>query len=358
MSQFKHLFTPIKIGPVTVRNRIFSVHSTGFAEPIPGEPEVMLPSERHAYFYRERAKGGLGLIIAEASHVHPSSDYLFQSHLYDPRGIPMLRKSAESVHEFGGKIFMQLQHAGHHTHNHRSMLPALSSSQSPDVASHSIPKEMEIEDIKEVQNAFAISANNAKEAGFDGFELHGTHSYLIEQFLSPFYNKRQDEYGGSTENRMRFVVELLERIRQKIGYDVALGIRMNIDEMLPGGLKIDETQILARKLEDTRLIDFLDVDVGTYHTLPFMIAPMNMPPLHQVDFISEIKKVVKKIPVLGCPGRLTDPRDAERLLSEGHMDMVGGARVHIADPEWANKAFNGRLDDIIKCIACNWCLTR
>ncbi|MFQ5762585.1 MAG: FAD-dependent oxidoreductase [Candidatus Bathyarchaeia archaeon] len=358
-NQFRMLFTPIELGPVKIRNRTYSPpHSLGYAEPVPGEPHILLPADRHADYFAERARGGIGLLIQESSPVHPSSDYLFQICLYDKRSIPGLGKIADAVHQHGGKIFMQLWHTGHHAHNFRTMQPALSASQSPDVMAFTIPKEMEVEDIHMVQEAFADSAAIVKAAGYDGFELHGTHSYLIEQFLSPFYNKRTDGYGGSTENRMRFVVEIFDCIRQKVGYDVALGMRMDSEEFLPGGLGLDETKEIAKKLEATGKIDYLDVDIATYHSLPIMIAPPAIGPLHIVDYIAEIKQAVNKIPILGCAGRLTNPLDAERILQEGKMDMVGSSRPWIAEPEWANKAFQGRLDDIIECTGCNACIAR
>jgi len=367
---FEHLFQPIKIGPVTIRNRIYSTpHTLAYPEfapgsPYPGSPYVPLPSERMAYYYAERARGGIGLIIMHASSVHPSSDYLFMPHLFDRRSITMLKKIADSVHEHGAKIFVQLWHGGHHATNYLTGHPPVSSSQIPDVAPSAplqtplVPKELEVEEIHEIQRAFAETAKICKEAGFDGIELHGTHSYLIEQFLSPFWNKRTDEYGGSLENRMRFLLETLQLIRKECGYDVALGVRMIADEMLPGGLSLEDNKVIAQKLEESGLVDFLDVDIGTYHTIPVMIAPHGIGPLHEVDYIAAIKSAVKRIPVLGCPGRLVDPYDAERLLAEGKMDMVGGARLFIADPEWPNKVKEGRLDDIIRCISCNYCIAR
>jgi len=356
---FEALSAPLKIGPVNVRNRTYTTaHGLGYAEPIPGESAVMLPSEKHVYYYAERAKGGVGLIVSEAMWVHPSSDSFFLPAAYDRRVIPGLRKITDAVHSHGARIFAELSHAGHHAHNARSMLPALSSSQTADLASGTTPKEMDLKDIKVIQEGFVLSTGNCLEAGYDGIEVHASHSYLIEQFLSPFYNKRRDSYGGSTENRLRFLLEILTAIREKYGRNFALGIRLNAEEFLPGGLSGEDMKPIARTLEDSDLLDFLDVHIGTYHQMPLHLAPMSIGPLHQVEYISEIKKAVRNIPVLGCAGRLTDPRDAERIITEGQMDMVGGARLFIADPEWSTKALEGRLEDIIECIACNYCIVR
>jgi dimethylamine/trimethylamine dehydrogenase len=215
--EFPHLFTPIQIGPIRVKNRLYMTpHSLSYAEPLPEDPSVLVPGEKHAYYYAERARGGVGLVIQEGSMVHSSSEYfpLRQPRVDDPRSIPRLRRIVEMVHEHGAKIFLQLWHAGGHAVNRLCMEPTFAPSQVPSLLQFSIPKEMDEEDIKTVQEGFFRAARNAHEAGYDGVELHAGTSYLIFQFLSPFYNKRRDRYGGSLENRMRFLSETIERVRE------------------------------------------------------------------------------------------------------------------------------------------------
>lgn len=356
---FRYLFKPIRIGPMEVRNRVYiPAHALFYAEPVPGEPMVRLPSERHAYYLAERAKGGVGLIIMEVAAVHSSAEMPTAISLWDERVIPGLKLIADMVHEHGAKIFCQLWHCGHQAWNPISRSPSLCPSQTPMVGSPSAPKEMEIEEIKEVERAYGVAARNVVAGGFDGVEIHASHGYLPEQFLSAFWNKRVDEYGGSLENRMRFLLEVIDQVRQKVGDKVAVGLRMNADELVPGGNSHEDMKVVARKLEETGKLDFLDVDIGlNSHSLHIMIAPMYVPAGHQVDYIAGIKKAVKEIPVLGCAGRITDLTMAEKILADGKMDMVGAVRGHIADPELVNKAREGRLDDVRACIACNeFCL--
>jgi 2,4-dienoyl-CoA reductase-like NADH-dependent reductase (Old Yellow Enzyme family)/thioredoxin reductase len=362
------LFSPIAIGPVSVRNRLYmTAHGLGYAVPDPDMPGYCLPSARHAAYYAERAKGGIGLIIQESTVPHPSSQgsaFGYQTATvaaaFAEKNVPHFAKIADAVHAHGAKIFLQLWHGGHHAdprwHPGGPRRPLLSASPIPAVEAYSIPRAATVAEIRDIVAGFAASARNARAAGYDGIEIQGAHGALVEQFLSPFFNQRTDAYGGSPANRLRFAMELLEAVREAAGDKLAVGFRLNTDELLPGGLGQEELGEIARALDQTGMVDFLDLDIGTMHTAPLMIAASFVPKLPAEEFIAAIRPNITRAVVMGCPGRLTDPADAERLLSEDSMQMVGAARAHIAEPEFARLAEAGQAEKIRPCIACNHCL--
>jgi mycofactocin system FadH/OYE family oxidoreductase 2 len=354
--EFKYLFTPQQIGNVTVRNRIFiSAHSKQY-----GEDNMM--GRRHAFYYGERAKGGTGLIVCDMLHIHHTSSSNFSKacFVYDRKVIPGLKMVTDAVHEHGAKIFAQLVHSGCHGDGgvyddqwrHVWGVSAI-----PDVSIREACKEMETEDIQELIEGFAKSAVHSKEGGFDGIELHGAHGYLINQFFSPLFNKRTDKYGGSLEKRMTFAIEVLDAVRKAIGSDFVVGIRISADELIPGGNTINEYKIIAKKLEETGKVDYFNVSSGTYYTPYIFTPPMLLPHGFRAYLAAEIKRVVD-VPVFTV-GRIKDPLLAEKILADGQADMVGMTRAQIADPELANKAKEGRLDDIRPCLGCNQgCISR
>jgi len=344
--QFKFLFTPLKIGQVTVPNRIsFSAHMTNFA--VNG-----LPSERHLYYWAERAKGGAGLIITEEQSVHPS-DHAYEKLIdaFDPAVIPMYRKICDAIHEWETRIFAQLNHNGAQSDGTISRLPVWAPSPVADVMFREVPKAMEKEDIQELLEYFHRSAINVRQGGFDGIELQFGHASLVRQFLSPLSNQRDDEYGGSLENRMRLAVEVIEAVRNTVGRDYTLGIRLCADEMIPGGLTLNDTKEIARRLEATGKIDFIDLTLATFYNLYLVGGTMHTPLGYGIPLAAGIKEVVK-LPVFAT-GRINDPVMAERVLAQGQADMIGMVRAQICDPEMANKAKEGRLEEIRFCVADN-----
>jgi 2,4-dienoyl-CoA reductase-like NADH-dependent reductase (Old Yellow Enzyme family) len=365
---YPHLFQPIRIGAVEIRNRLYmTAHGLGYAVPDPEMPGYSIPSDRHIAYYEERARGGIGLIIQESTVPPPSSQgsaFGYQTATvaaaFAEKNVPHFARVAEAVHRHGAKLFLQLWHGGHHAdprwHPGGPKRPLLSASDVPAVEAYAIPRAASIEEIRSIVDGFAQSARNAKAAGYDGIEIQGAHSALVEQFLSPFYNKRDDAYGGSAQKRLRFAFELLEAVRGAVGPSLAVGFRLNTDELLPGGLSDEDCADVARRLDETGLVDFLDLDIGTMHTAPLMIAGSYVPKLPAEDFIAAVRPAINRAVVLGCPGRMNDPADAERLVAEGKMDMVGAARAHIAEPEFARLAQAGRPEKIRPCIACNHCL--
>jgi mycofactocin system FadH/OYE family oxidoreductase 2 len=344
--QFKYLFSPLRIGKVNVPNRIsFSAHLTNLAE-------NNLPSERYMYYLAERAKGGAGLIITEEQSVHPT-DRAYEKLIdaYKPEVIPGYRKICRAVHEYETKIFAQLNHNGAQGDGSYSRLPVLGPSPVPDFMFREVPKEMEIEDIKEITESFCKAAVHVREGGFDGIELQIGHSSLMRQFLSPLTNLRADDYGGSLENRMRFPLEVIAAVRETVGADYTLGIRLCADEMVQGGLTLDDVKEIARHFEASGNIDFIDLTLATFYNLYLVGASMHTPLGYTIPLAAGVKSVVN-LPVF-CTGRINDPVMAEKVLANGQADMIGMVRAQICDPYMANKAKEGRMEEIRYCVADN-----
>lgn len=347
MSELKYLFSPLKIGPVVVPNRInFAAHLTNLSE-------NHMISDDHICYYRERARGGCGLITTEELTVHPSD--LAYDKLVDafvPEVVPGFVKLTQAIHQFDTKIFAQLNHNGMQADGKISRLPVWGPSSGHDPLFRETCKAMEIEDIQECIDYFAKSAVHVAEGGFDGIELQLGHSSLVRQFLSPATNHRQDQYGGSFENRLRFAIEVIEAVRKAAGQALALGVRLNADEMHPdGGLTHEDAKQIAKSLEATGKIDFIDISLGTFHNLFLVEGSMHTPLAYAAPLSAGIRSVVH-LPVYAS-NRINDPHLAEKIIEDGQGDMVNMVRALIADPELPNKARYGRSDDIRHCIACN-----
>ena len=356
MGKYDRLFEPIQVGPVTVPNRIYQPpHCCGYGE-----------SERSAYFRGEKAKGGFGLLITESASVHPTSDNhpFKQLDISRLSVLPNHQIITDRVHQYGAKMFCQLWHGGLQTaalnNAHGTKNPGWGPSPLQDAHHLAQCKEMEEEDIQEVLDGFGKSAVYAKLAGYDGVQIHAGHSYLVYQFLSTYYNKRTDRWGGSLENRARFFREALRRVREAIGTEIAVAARLTVDDCLPfPGFKPDEAVQVMIMLND--MVDFWDIDWGIYPTAGDMIGPARRhPENYQVPSLADVRKrlydaVSKHTPVGGC-GRIRTPDDALRMIEEGQLDMVGMVRQSIADPHWPRKVQEENLDEIRECIACNGCV--
>jgi len=243
--QFEHLFTPFKIRNVEFRNRVLvTAHLTCFAAD-------GMPTEQEADYFAERAKGGVALIVMALNMVHKNS-YLFRAveTAYDDAIIPKYKMITDRVHAHGAKMFCQLAHMGRQSTDIFSKLPLVSSSDIPCPVMLEMPKKMEPEDIEELIQAFADAAIRAQKGGFDGVEIHSAYGgYLVAQFLSPYSNRRDDEWGGSLENRMRFLKEIIQRIRGAVGEDFVIGMALVGDEFTPHGLTLDDTKVMAHVIE-------------------------------------------------------------------------------------------------------------
>ena len=343
---FEYLFTPLKIKDVTFRNRIM----------ITGHGTLMgasgVPSQQLIDYYVERAKGGVGLLIAEFATVNPT--YTSVLNAFHEDYIPECRKMVTAVQEHGTKIIQQIGHIG------RQRLPGQRMTWAASPMPYQFydligltPKKIEIEEIHEAVEAWGTATRNVRDAGFDGVEIHSLYgNYLLGGFLSPYSNKRTDEYGGSLENRMRIVYETIDAIRRNVGDDYVLGIQVNGDDLTPGGLDVEEWQEVARLIDDTGKVDYITVKAGTYWTPNMVIPDMQHPLGIWVPYASGIKEETRNAYIFAV-GRINDPVFAEKVLADGHADMVALTRAHIADPEIAKKAREGRIEDIRPCVACN-----
>jgi mycofactocin system FadH/OYE family oxidoreductase 2 len=346
---FPHLFSPLTVGRLRLRNRIVHApHGTCLAE-------QNLPSERHARYYAERARGGAALIVVEGLRVHATSAFSTGSiNGFDPRIVPGLRRIGDAVRGHGAGVIVQILHAGRQMTGAMSRLPVLAPSPIPCPQNKEVPHEMDEAEIAEVVEAFGRTTRLASEAGLDGVEIHGGHGYLIQQFLSPYTNHRTDRYGGSEENRLRFALEVIERVRATAGPGPVVGMRISGDEFTDGGLGLPEMERVAGRLVATGALDYLSVSQSNYSgpSFPTMIPDMHFPVAPYTYLAGAIRRAVPGVPILTV-ARIDTPEVAERVLAEGQADLVAVARAHIADPEFANKAREGRAHEIRRCIACN-----
>ncbi len=344
--QFPNLFSPLRIGRVEVANRIsFSAHLTNLAAD-------GLPTDRLMHYLAARARGGAGLIITEEQSVHPTDrayEHLIEA--FRPQVVPGYQKITRAVHAYETRIFAQLNHNGQQCSGSLSRLPVWAPSPIPDVLYRETPKAMEPEDIVEVIEYFCRSAVHVREGGFDGVELQFGHSSLARQFMSPLTNFRSDEYGGAFENRLRFAVELIAAVRKTLGTDFTLGVRLCADELIPGGLTLDDAKQIAQYLQEKGGLDFFNLTLSTFYNLYLVGGTLHLPLGYAVPLAAGIKEVAT-LPVFAT-GRINDPTLAERVLAEGQADMIGVVRGQIADPDFASKARQGRTEEIRYCIACN-----
>ncbi|TDC93106.1 mycofactocin system FadH/OYE family oxidoreductase 2 [Saccharopolyspora aridisoli] len=343
----RYLFSPLRLGPVTVRNRIvFSAHLTNYARD--GHP-----TEQHAAYYAARAAGGSGLVITEEHSTHPT-DWPYEKliHGFDPSVISGYRRITEAVHAHDTPIFAQLNHNGGQASSMYSRLPVWAPSAVPDPMFREVPKAIDEREIAEVVAGYGTVAAHCAEGGFDGVELQCSHSSIVRGFLSPATNKRTDDYGGSLTGRARILLEIIDAVRESIGPDRALGVRLCGDELIEGGTTIDEAVEVAKMVEGTGKVDYINTSIGVATSTLYMIeASMAIPPGYAL-FISNAIRQAVDLPVVGV-GRIKDPLQAERALEEGHCDLVGVVRGQIADADFAAKARSGHATDIRTCLSCN-----
>ena len=344
---YRYLWTPLELGPVSTRNRIvFSAHLTNYARD--GKP-----TEQHAAYYAARAAGGAGLIVTEEHSTHPT-DWPYEKliHGFHRDVIPGYRAITDAVHRHRTPIFAQINHNGGQASSMYSRLPVWAPSAVADPLFREVPKAVDQAEIDEIIAGYAMVAEHCAEGGFDGIELQCSHSSIVRGFLSPATNKRTDAYGGSLANRTRLLTEIVAAVRRVIGNRLALGVRICGDELIEGGTTIDDAVEIARIVEATGHVDYINTSIGVATASLFMIeASMHIPPGYALFIPSALRKAVD-LPVVGV-GRFKDPLQAERALAEGHCDLVGVVRGQIADPDFAAKARAGATDEIRLCLSCN-----
>ncbi len=344
---YRYLWTPLELGPVTARNRIvFSAHLTNYAR-------NGLPTEQHAAYYGARAAGGAGLIITEEHSTHPT-DWPYEKliHGFHRDVIPGYRRITDAVHRHRVPVLAQINHNGGQASSMYTRLPVWAPSPVADPLFREVPKAVTVAEIEEIVAGYALVAEHCAEGGFDGIELQCSHSSIVRGFLSPATNRRTDDYGGSLANRARLLLQIVAAVRGVVGNRLALGVRLCGDELIDGGTTIDEAVDVARMVEATGHVDYINTSIGVATATLFMIeASMHVPPGYAMFIPSAIRKAVE-LPVVGV-GRFKDPLQAERALAEGHCDLVGVVRGQIADADFAAKARAGATEEIRLCLSCN-----
>jgi 2,4-dienoyl-CoA reductase-like NADH-dependent reductase (Old Yellow Enzyme family)/thioredoxin reductase len=351
---FKNLFTSLTIKKITLRNRIvLPAMNTNFAD---ADGSV---NERFTRYYVERGRGGTGLIIVSAANIDLRARARIGSLLlHEDSFIPKLQVFTDAIHATGAKVIQQLNHNGRLLGSTKDLQTGGTSepvgpSAIPRLITGECPHELTTSEIKELVEKFGQAARRAQMAGFDGVEIHGSHGYLVNQFFSVYSNRRQDEYGGSLENRLRFSLEIYRRIRELTGDDFIISYRLNGHEFAPIETPFSDVIVLARRLEQEG-IDLLHVSAGNCEipaNLLKMIPPGSAPNACYADLAAAAKKEVK-VPVITV-GRITTPQIAEDILEAGKADLVATGRALICDPYWPQKALNGKSENIRHCLGCN-----
>lgn len=347
---YQHLFTPGIIGGRWIKNRIvMAPMATGLGT---NSGEV---TDNLVEYYAERARGGVGTVIVEAASVDGTRarEGMQQIRIDSPVYIAGLSRIADAIKGYGSTAFIQLFHSG------RQTAAIVTQGQAPVAPSaipcpimRTMPRELTTSEVEQIRDNFIGAAALAAQAGFDGVELHAAHGYLINQFLSPDTNLRSDKYGGSLHNRMRFLLEIVAGTKQ-LCPQLLLSVRLNLDDFLPNGLKINESLQVCQALEEAG-IHLLHVSCGTYPSGLTSIEPSSYQEGWRMYLAEQAKKVVN-IPVLGG-GMIRRPSFAEEVLKQGQVDFVFLGRPLLADPNWARKAAQGRDQDIRPCIVCNKCI--
>ncbi|MHB1511370.1 MAG: oxidoreductase, partial [Acidimicrobiales bacterium] len=345
--RYRFLFSPLRIGPVTVANRVvFSAHLTNYAED-------GLPSEQHASYYGARAAGGAGLIITEEHSTHPT-DWPYEKliHGYRPEALPGYLRITAAVHRHKVPIFAQLNHNGGQACSMYTRRAVWAPSPVADPLFQEVPHAVTEAEIAEIIDGYATVAQRCREGGFDGVELQCSHSSIVRGFLSSATNLRTDRYGGALEGRARLLLELLDAVRGAIGPGLALGVRLCGDELVEGGITVDEAVAVAKMVDAQGRTDYINTSIGVATATLYMIeASMHVPPGYSAYISSAIREAVS-LPVVGV-GRFKDPLQAERALAAGQCDLVGVVRGQIADPDFVAKARAGRGETIRLCLSCN-----
>lgn len=343
---YPNIFKPITVNRTTFKNRVvMTPMGTNY-----GEPDGQM-SYQHINYYRLRAKGGTGLIIVENANVDfpTGSNGTSQIRIDHDSFMPRLYKLTDTIHDEGGMVAIQINHAGASASSARTGVQPVSASNVPSKDGGEEPRPLTKEEMEVIVKKYGEAAKRAVTAGFDAVEVHCGHSYLISQFLSPIYNKRTDEFGGSLENRARFGRMVLEEVRKQVGPFTPILCRISADEMLPGGNTLEDCLEYLQYFDE--FVDVYNVSAGLNQSLQYQIDSN----CYADGWRSYMAKAVKEKygkPVITM-GNIRSPKVANEILERGDADFIGIGRGLIADPDWVNKAEFGCEDDIRKCISCN-----
>lgn len=347
MNQYKNLFEPIEINGLTLENRlVMTPMGTNFGEQN-GEMSFL-----HMDYYERRAQGGYGLLIVENACVkYPEgSNGTTQLRIDADNYIPRLYKLCETIHQYGTKIAIQLNHAGASAMESRIGMQPVSASNLPNKEGGAIPRKLSVEEIYSIADDYATSAKRAQTIGFDAIEIHAGHSYLISQFLSPLTNDRTDEFGGNIENRARFAKIIVEKVRKVVGPRFPIIIRISADEFLDGGNTLEDSIELLKYF--VKEVDMIDVSAGLSDSIHKQIDASYYPDGWRRYMARAIKEAFPDKIVM-TSGNIRNPQSACEILENQDADLIGMGRQTIADPSWPHKVKTGKIDEIRQCISCN-----
>ncbi|MFI5800955.1 FAD-dependent oxidoreductase [Streptomyces sp. NPDC051677] len=346
------LMSPFVLKNLTLRNRIVSTSHE------PAYSEDGLPKDRYRAYHVEKARGGVGLTMIGGSALvsRDSAPAFGNLQLWKDESEPWLRRLSDEVHENGAAVMTQLTHLGHRTSNYTGhWLPAISASNVREPAHRAFAKAAEPWDLDRVRQDFVDVAQRCRSAGLDGIELMA-YGHFLDSFWTPYWNDRDDEYGGSYENRMRYPLTVIRAVRAAVGPDFVIGARMTFDEEREGGLETHEALRIAQDITEAG-IDFISLikgSIGTDADLARAIPPMSTPASPHLEFAGRIKQKLS-IPVMHA-ARISDVATARYAIAEGLLDLVGMTRALMADPELPNKVRDGRADRIRPCVGANMCI--
>ena len=350
MTEPPGLFSPGRVGSLDLKNRILMA---------PMEKNLALPTGavtgRYIDYCEARAAGGAALLLLESMYVHPAGqNHRHQLGIHDDELIPGYRRLIDACHRHEALVGAELQFGGRQTSSLITGRQPLAPSPVPCtvLTGGDMPRALAIDEIRELVRVFADAARRAVRAGFDVVEVHGAHGYLIGQFLSPYANHRDDEYGGDFERRLRFPLEVVRAVREAVGPRVPVLYRLTADEHVEGGLTLADSVRIAPRLEAAG-VDLLDISAGIYESAMWIAQPMEMAPGCLAPLAREIRRAVT-IPV-SVAGRITDGRVAARILEDGDADFVTLGRALHADPELPRKIREGRESEATVCVACLTC---
>ena len=345
-NDYPHIFSPLTVKNMTIKNRIVMMPmGTNYGEQN-GEMSFL-----HINYYEQRAKGGTGLIIVENASIDSpqGSNGTTQLRIDHDNYLPRLFKFCENIHRYGTKIAIQINHAGASAVSSRINMQPVSASDVPSKEGGEIPRPLSKDEILHIVKKYGEAAKRAQTAGFDAVEIHAGHSYLISQFLSPITNKRTDEFGGSVENRTRFCRMVIDEVRKQVGPFFPIMLRLSADELMEGGNTLEDTLEYLDYLQEE--VDIFDVSCGLNGSIQYQIDANYLPDGWRSYMAKAVKEKFNK-PCISM-GNVRDPKVAERILADGDADLIGMGRGLIADPAWVNKVATGHECDLRKCISCN-----
>ncbi|MCB2109376.1 MAG: FAD-dependent oxidoreductase [Rhodobacteraceae bacterium] len=346
---FPNLFSPMTLGPVQLAHRVI----------IPGHSMLLGETDgtmgaRYSEYLVARAKGGAAMIGIESAPIHPTSQQSpRQLRLWDPKIVDGLKKACEAIHAAGAKVSIILWHGGHNISHYNGLAP-LAPSPIPSPVTGEIPKAMTAADITAMVEAYALAARHCAAAGIDAIEVQTSSDYLLGSFLSPKLNRRNDSYGGSLENRARFVVEVLKAVRREASTLAGVGVRTCIEHIIPsdpGGYGAADSLAVMKYLEGLGLVDWVNLMTGSHWDFSEMISPMDFPRAQLAEQSAAFKAALN-VPVI-VAGRIRTAQEAENIVAKKQADAVAMARTFIADPDWAAKVMDGRIERIRPCMSCN-----